>query len=124
VDNIEKFVARSRKVLMVFSRHFARSPWCQYELTFCLSHLIDCDDVLVVVMLGRMEPDDDVHECRAADHHLPSLAEAGHGTPRVLAQAQSRLSGDKCLTMFTITDVMFKINYNFLRREVHSIHTL
>jgi hypothetical protein len=26
VDNIEKFVLRSRKVLMVFSRHFARSP--------------------------------------------------------------------------------------------------
>jgi hypothetical protein len=33
VDNIETFVARSRKVLMVFSRHFARSPWCQFELT-------------------------------------------------------------------------------------------
>jgi hypothetical protein len=58
VDNIAKCVERSRKVLMVFSRHFTRSPWCQFELTFCLSHVMDCDDVLVVVMLGRMEPDD------------------------------------------------------------------
>jgi hypothetical protein len=58
VDNIVKCVERSMKVLMVFSRHFTRSPWCQFELTFCLSHVMDCDDVLVVVMLGRMEPDD------------------------------------------------------------------
>jgi hypothetical protein len=58
VDNIEKFVARSRKVLMVFSRHSARSPWYQFELTLCLTHVMDCDDVLVVVMLGHIDPDD------------------------------------------------------------------
>jgi hypothetical protein len=58
VDNITKCVERSRKVLMVFSRHFTRSPWCQFELTLCLSHVMDCDDVLVVGMLGHIHPDD------------------------------------------------------------------
>jgi Leucine-rich repeat (LRR) protein len=58
VDNIAKCVAASKKVLMVFSPHFARSPWCQFELTFCLSHVMDVDDALVIVMLDDVEARD------------------------------------------------------------------
>nr|KAG5694111.1 hypothetical protein BaRGS_005866 [Batillaria attramentaria] len=46
VDNIA-----SKKVMMLFSADFARSPWCQFELAYCLSHVMDNDDVLVVVCL-------------------------------------------------------------------------
>ncbi|XP_070186161.1 toll-like receptor 2 type-2 [Littorina saxatilis] len=48
VDNIYQSVQDSRKVLMVFSKHFARSQWCQFELALCLSHVIDNGDALLV----------------------------------------------------------------------------
>jgi hypothetical protein len=49
VDNIAQCVERSKKVMMVFSRHFVRSQWCQFELTYCLRHVMDYDDVLIIV---------------------------------------------------------------------------
>ncbi|XP_076439450.1 toll-like receptor 2 [Babylonia areolata] len=49
VDNIVQCVEKSKKVLMVFSRHFVRSQWCQFELSLCLSHVLDYDDALIVV---------------------------------------------------------------------------
>ena len=51
LDNIESSVCASRKVMMVFSAHFARSQWCQFELTLCQRHVMDRDDCLVVVYL-------------------------------------------------------------------------
>ncbi|KAK7114074.1 hypothetical protein V1264_000198 [Littorina saxatilis] len=48
VDNIYQSVQDSRKVLMVFSRHFARSQWCQFELALCLSHVVEHDDTMLV----------------------------------------------------------------------------
>ena len=51
VDNIVLSVKTSRKILMVFSDSFARSPWCQFELALCLDHVIHTDDALVVVRL-------------------------------------------------------------------------
>jgi hypothetical protein len=38
VDNIDDCVESSRKIMMVFSRDFVRSHWCQFELAYCLSH--------------------------------------------------------------------------------------
>ncbi|KAK7114072.1 toll-like receptor 2 [Littorina saxatilis] len=48
VDNIFHSVKDSRKVMMVFSRHFARSQWCQFELAMCLNHVIHNDDALLI----------------------------------------------------------------------------
>ena len=51
LDNIESCVNVSRKVMMVFSPHFALSEWCQFELTLCQRHVMDRGDYLVVVYL-------------------------------------------------------------------------
>nr|KAG5702838.1 hypothetical protein BaRGS_001920 [Batillaria attramentaria] len=50
-DNIEESVQTSKKVMMVFSSHFAHSQWCQFELRLCLSHVMEHDDALLVVLL-------------------------------------------------------------------------
>jgi hypothetical protein len=49
VDNIVDCVERSKKILMVFSKDFVRSEWCQFELAYCLSHAMEHEDALVVV---------------------------------------------------------------------------
>ncbi|XP_070209299.1 toll-like receptor 13 [Littorina saxatilis] len=49
VDNIADCVHSSKKILMVFSRDFVKRQWCQFELTFCLSHAMDYDDALIIV---------------------------------------------------------------------------
>ncbi|XP_070198829.1 toll-like receptor 2 type-2 [Littorina saxatilis] len=49
VDNIVECVQSSKKILMVFSKDFVRSQWCQFELTFCMNHVMNFDDVLVIV---------------------------------------------------------------------------
>ena len=41
----------SKKQLMIFSRSFAASGWCQFELQLCLSHALEHGDSLLVVML-------------------------------------------------------------------------
>ncbi|XP_070209265.1 toll-like receptor 13 [Littorina saxatilis] len=52
VDNIADCVESSKKILMVFSNHFVRSQWCQFELAYCLRHVMDYNDALIVVCLG------------------------------------------------------------------------
>jgi hypothetical protein len=49
VDNIAECVESSKKMIMVFSKHFVKSEWCQFELTYCLRHDMDYDDALIVV---------------------------------------------------------------------------
>ncbi|XP_070191563.1 toll-like receptor 1 [Littorina saxatilis] len=49
VDNIVECVQSSKKILMVFSKDFVHSQWCQFELTFCLTHVMDYDDTLLIV---------------------------------------------------------------------------
>nr|KAG5687318.1 hypothetical protein BaRGS_011724 [Batillaria attramentaria] len=51
VDNISHSVEASKKVLMLFSKSFCESQWCQFELNLCLRHVMDYDDTLVVVLL-------------------------------------------------------------------------
>jgi hypothetical protein len=51
VDNIVDCVESSKKILMVFSRHFVRSQWCQFELAYCLSHVLEHEDALIIVCL-------------------------------------------------------------------------
>lgn len=57
-DNISDSVEGSKKVLMVFSEHFCRRQWCQFELQFCLRHVLDFDDALVVTCVGDVESRD------------------------------------------------------------------
>jgi hypothetical protein len=49
VDNIAECVERSKKIMIVFSRDFVRSQWCQFELSYCLLHVMDYDDSLLIV---------------------------------------------------------------------------
>ncbi|XP_025107037.1 toll-like receptor 2 [Pomacea canaliculata] len=51
VDNIVDSVNDSKKILMVFSTNFARSHWCQFELAFCLHHILEKGDDLIIVCL-------------------------------------------------------------------------
>nr|KAG5692120.1 hypothetical protein BaRGS_014283 [Batillaria attramentaria] len=50
-DNIVDSLAVSKRVLALFSPNFAESQWCQFELEMCLSHVVDGDDVMVIVLL-------------------------------------------------------------------------
>ena len=52
LNNIVDSVQGSKKFLMVFSRHFTHSPWCQFELDLCLGHTLDYGDALIVTCLG------------------------------------------------------------------------
>ncbi|KAK7112900.1 toll-like receptor 2 type-2 [Littorina saxatilis] len=58
VDNIADCVDESDRVVLVFSPHFARSQWCQFELKYCQSCVMDRDDVMVLVALEETESRD------------------------------------------------------------------
>ncbi|XP_076452636.1 toll-like receptor 2 type-2 [Babylonia areolata] len=51
LDNIVDSVKSSKKFVLVFSKHFALSRWCLFELDLCLGHVLDNDDALVVILL-------------------------------------------------------------------------
>ncbi|XP_070183142.1 toll-like receptor 2 [Littorina saxatilis] len=51
VDNIVECVQSSKKILMVFSKDFVRSQWCQFELTYSMNHVMDYDDALIIVCM-------------------------------------------------------------------------
>ncbi|XP_070181767.1 toll-like receptor 13 [Littorina saxatilis] len=53
LENIEDSVTSSKKVLMVFTTHFAHSPWCQFELALCQRHAMDHGDLLLVVHVNN-----------------------------------------------------------------------
>nr|KAG5687553.1 hypothetical protein BaRGS_023109 [Batillaria attramentaria] len=53
-DNIVDCLEVSKRVLAVFSPNFAESQWCQFELEMCLSHVVENDDVMVVVILQHV----------------------------------------------------------------------
>nr|QNL15318.1 toll-like receptor 13 [Littorina littorea] len=58
VDDISHSVESSKKVLVVFSRHYSRNQWCQFELNFCLRHVMEFGDNLVVTCLNDAESRD------------------------------------------------------------------
>ena len=58
LDNIEDCVESSKKVMMIFSTHFARSRWCQFELSLGQNHVIHRNDELLVVCLHEVAPRD------------------------------------------------------------------
>nr|KAG5696804.1 hypothetical protein BaRGS_012827 [Batillaria attramentaria] len=78
VDNIEETLQTSKKVLMVFSTDFARSQWCQFELTLCLSHVMDYDDALLVVLLHDV-PAHDMTSAMMAVLRTTTYIEWGEG---------------------------------------------
>nr|KAG5699293.1 hypothetical protein BaRGS_000495 [Batillaria attramentaria] len=53
-DNIADSLAASKRVLALFSRSFAKSQWCQFELEMCLTHVVEGNDVMVIVMLEEV----------------------------------------------------------------------
>nr|KAG5702871.1 hypothetical protein BaRGS_019090 [Batillaria attramentaria] len=51
VENIMDSVETSKTTMMLFSRAFAESVWCQFELQLCLNHALEHDDWPTVVLL-------------------------------------------------------------------------
>ncbi|KAK7113515.1 hypothetical protein V1264_012788 [Littorina saxatilis] len=58
VDDISHSVESSKTVLVVFSRHYSRNQWCQFELNFCLRHVMEFGDNLVVMCVNDVESRD------------------------------------------------------------------
>jgi Leucine-rich repeat (LRR) protein len=58
LENIECCVEGSRRMMFVFSPHFARSPWCQFELSLGLDHAMNRDDDILVVNLCDVDPEE------------------------------------------------------------------
>ncbi len=57
VDNIMDSIEQSRKTVLVLSNHFARSQWCQFEMTMAQHKLVDDNiDVLVLIVLEDIDP--------------------------------------------------------------------
>nr|ARQ14824.1 toll-like recptor 6 [Oncomelania hupensis] len=50
LDNVQECVEKSRRFLMVFSSHFAASPWCQFELSLCQQLAMERRVELVVIL--------------------------------------------------------------------------
>ena len=51
LNNIVDSMKSSKKFLMIFSKDFAASRWCQFELDLCLGQVFDNDDDLIVTCL-------------------------------------------------------------------------
>jgi hypothetical protein len=58
LDNIECCMEGSRRTMLVFSPHFARSPWCQFELSLGLDHALNREYDLLVLYLSDVGPED------------------------------------------------------------------
>jgi toll-like receptor 13 len=58
LDNIKGSVDSSRWMMFVFSPHFARSRWCQFELSLGLGHAMNRDNDILVVYLTEVAPED------------------------------------------------------------------
>jgi hypothetical protein len=56
LDNIECCVEGSRKMMFIFSPHFAHSRWCEFQLAMGLA--MNRDDFLLVVYLSHVADDD------------------------------------------------------------------
>ena len=55
VDNIQQSIERSRKVVLIITNAFARSNWCQLELTMAQHRLFSEDrDNLILVMKEKI----------------------------------------------------------------------
>ncbi|XP_071950839.1 toll-like receptor 2 [Antedon mediterranea] len=55
VNNIANAVKYSRKVLLLVSKHFAKSEWCYFELEMARMRMFDNhEDILVVVLLEKV----------------------------------------------------------------------
>nr|QNL15321.1 toll-like receptor 16 [Littorina littorea] len=58
ITNIEEGVESSRKIMAVFSKHYAQDPVRRFELDVCLSEVVDYDDQLIVTCVGDVTPRD------------------------------------------------------------------
>ncbi|XP_071952752.1 toll-like receptor 2 [Antedon mediterranea] len=56
--NIANAVKFSRKVLLVVSKHFAKSEWCNFELEMAHMRTLGHEDILVVVLIEKVSPKD------------------------------------------------------------------
>jgi hypothetical protein len=60
IDNIVECIEHSKRIVLVFSKDFLLSHWCQFELAVCLQHALDCHDSLLAVCLGDVIQRDDL----------------------------------------------------------------
>ncbi|XP_071948713.1 toll-like receptor 2 [Antedon mediterranea] len=59
ITNIANGVKHCRKVLLVVSKHFAKSEWCNFELEMARMRMFDNhEDILIVVLIEKVSPKD------------------------------------------------------------------
>ena len=54
LQSISESLERSKKVIMLFSTSFAQSPMCQFELSMCVTHVLDQGDALIIACLDDL----------------------------------------------------------------------
>jgi hypothetical protein len=58
VDNIINSIEESRRTVLILSNHFARSQWCDFEMSMAQHKLIDENlDILVLILLEDIQPE-------------------------------------------------------------------
>ncbi|ESO86639.1 hypothetical protein LOTGIDRAFT_99628, partial [Lottia gigantea] len=56
IDNIVESIENSRRVLIILSNNFARSEWCQFEMTLAQKHVLNrAMEPLSVVLLEDID---------------------------------------------------------------------
>ncbi|ESO87068.1 hypothetical protein LOTGIDRAFT_77937, partial [Lottia gigantea] len=56
IDNIVESIENSRRVLIILSNNFARSEWCQFEMTLAQKHVLNrATEPLIVVLLEDID---------------------------------------------------------------------
>ncbi|ESO87342.1 hypothetical protein LOTGIDRAFT_107312 [Lottia gigantea] len=56
IDNIVESIENSRRVLIILSNNFARSEWCQFEMTLAQKHVLhQAMEPLCVVLLEDID---------------------------------------------------------------------
>ncbi|KAK7500233.1 hypothetical protein BaRGS_00008456 [Batillaria attramentaria] len=71
VDNIQAAVERSRKLMVLFTKNFAKSQWCMYELRLFIMEVQERGEELIVVFLEDIPAEDTTSEMEAASAVYP-----------------------------------------------------
>nr|KAG5701418.1 hypothetical protein BaRGS_032750 [Batillaria attramentaria] len=100
VENITESVQASKKAMLIFSRGFSRSEWCQFELQLCLSHVMENDDALLVVLLEDIPSRDLTPAMMAVMKTMTYIEWEDEPEARASFWGRIRLTLDEILTTF------------------------
>ncbi|XP_071168724.1 toll-like receptor 4 [Mytilus edulis] len=59
VDNIFEAISQSKKVILIVSKSFLKSTWCEYELDMARMRMFrENKDILIVILVEKIPPED------------------------------------------------------------------